>query len=93
MVLEPTGAFDLWTLLVQYTFGNFWLAVIGLSLVMFIILILGRVSIWTATLFVIMFLLAMTLGYGLVIANIFITMFLIIATIFSIKSYIDARSQ
>jgi hypothetical protein len=88
----PTGAFDLWTLLVEYTFGNFWMCVIGLAVVIFIILILGRVSIYSSTLFVLMFFMAMTLGYSLVIVNIFVTMLLLIATIFSVKSYFDARS-
>jgi hypothetical protein len=90
---EPTGAFDLWTLFVDYTFGNFWMTVIGLIFVMFIILLLGRISIFSNLLFCLMFLLAITLGYGLVIVNIFITLLLVIGTIFSIKSYIDARSQ
>ena len=86
------GAFDFWGLLVNYTFGSFWLAVIGLVVVIFVIMaVLGRISIWTVTWYLIMFMLCMTLGYGVVIVNILITLALLVAFYFSAKSYIDSR--
>lgn len=92
MVIEPTGALDLWTLFVQYSFGGFWMAVIGLGLLLFIIMaVLGRMSIITVSYILLMFLLAMTLGYGFVTLNILITAFLIIAFIYSWKSWVDSR--
>lgn len=90
--MAEVAALDLWTLFVHYTFGGFWLAVGGLALVMFIIMgVLGRISIYSVTWYLVMFVLAMTLGYGYIIINVLITAALIIAFIFSWKSYIDAR--
>jgi len=89
---ELTGALDLWNLFVTFTFGNFWMAVFGIIILLFIIMaVLGRVSIYTVTWYCIMFLLAMTLGYGMVLINILVTTALIIAFYFSLKSYIESR--
>lgn len=90
--MDPTGALDLWTLFVDNVFGSFFLAVIGLLLVMFVVMgVLGRISIYSVTWFLLMFALAMTLGYGLTTINILITLALIIALFFSWKSYIDSK--
>ena len=92
MVVAEIAALDLWTLFVQYVFGGFWIAVIGLTLVMFVIMgILGRISIYTVTWYLIMFILAMSLGFGYVTLNILITLAMIIAFFFSWKSYIDSK--
>ena len=86
------AALDFWTLFVQYIFGGFWMAVFGIALLIFIIMgVLGRISIYSVTWYIMMFFLAMTLGYGYVTLNIFITLALIVATIFSWKSYIDSK--
>ena len=88
--MADVAALDLWNLFVNQVFGGFWIAVIGLVLVIFIIMgVLGRISIYSTTWYCGMFILAMTLGYGYVIANIAITLALIIALIFSWKGYID----
>ena len=84
------AALDLWTLFVQGVFGGFWMAVMGLMLVMFIIMgVLGRISIYSVTWYCIMFLLAMTLGYGFVTLNIFITLALLVAFYFSWVRYFN----
>ena len=86
------GALDFWNLLVSYTFGSFWLAVIGIALLIFVIMtVLGRVSIYSVTWYVIMFILCMTLGYGAMLINALITLALIVAFYFSAKSYIDSK--
>lgn len=83
---------DLWTLFVNYTFGSFWMAVVGLALVMFIIMgVLGRISIYSVNWYIIMFGLAMTLGYGYVLLNIIVTLALLVYFILSWKSYIDGK--
>jgi len=87
-----TEALDLWTLFVVNTFGSFWFAVIGLTLVMFIIMgVLGRMSIYSVTWYCLMFISAMSLGYGYVLLNIIITLLLLIATFFSWQRYIDNK--
>jgi hypothetical protein len=91
MVAE-IAALDFFTLFVQYVFGSFWLAVFGLSLVMFVIMgVLGRISIYSTMWYGLMFIQVMALGYGYVLITTFITLCLLIAFFFSWKSYIDVR--
>jgi len=93
-MIEPTGVLDLWTLFVELTFGGFWIAVIGLSLTMFLIMgWLGRISIYSVTVYIMMFILSMALGYGYIAINVFISAGLIIAFIFSLKGYLDRGGQ
>jgi len=58
------AAFDLWALFVTYTFGGFWPAVIGLAGIFFLIMILGRVSMYSILNILALFGLFMVLGYG-----------------------------
>ncbi len=73
---------DLWTLLVVNLFQGFWLAVFGIAGMMFMILMIGRVSAVTTYNFLTIFFLAMAIGYGytlfsiLLIIGIFIIQFL-----------------
>jgi hypothetical protein len=79
---------DLWTLFVVNIFGNFWLAVIGLLLLIFIIMgVLGRISIYTTTWYMTMFVFSMALGYGYVLLNVIIFAVLLIAFMFSWRNY------
>lgn len=88
---EPTGALDFWNLFVVNTFGSFWLAVIGIAILLFLLMcVLGRVSIYTGTWYLLMFIDVMTLGYGYVIINIIVTVLLLIATFFSILNYFNS---
>lgn len=81
-------ALDMWTLFVVYIFGGFWLAIIGLVLLIFIIMgVLGRMSIYSVGWYCLMFVLALSLGYGYITLNILITVGLIIALSFSWSSY------
>jgi hypothetical protein len=84
-------ALDLWVLFVQYTFGNFWLALLGLSLVMFVIMMLGRMSIYSSVMYLIMFWLVMAIGYAYITISIIITIVLLSAAIFSVISYLNTR--
>jgi hypothetical protein len=87
MVAE-IAALDLWTLLVGYVFGNFWITVIAMALVLFIIMgVLGRISIYSTMWYCIMFFTCMTLGYGIVILNMLVTMALLVAAFFSFWRY------
>jgi len=57
--------FDLWTLLVDYTFGSFWVAAIALALLIWIIIgVYGRMSRLTQIHYLILFGMTMTIGYG-----------------------------
>ena len=64
---------DLWTLLVVNLFQSFWLAVVGLVVLFWIILAIGKVSQVTTYNFLFIFILAMSLGYGYEIVSILIT--------------------
>ena len=87
MVIE-TSALDLWNLFVVSIFGGFWMAVVGIVILLFIIMgVLGRISIYSATWICIMFLFAMTLGYGYLILNSITTLALLIGLFFSWRNY------
>ena len=88
MVLE-IAALDLWTLFVTGVFGGYWMAVVGIMLVLFIVMgVLGRISIYSVTWYCLMFFLAMTLGYGFILLNVIITLLLLVAFYFSWMRYI-----
>ena len=92
MVAEIPAALDLWTLFVVYIFGGFWMAILGLTLLQFIIMgVLGRISIYSCTWYSLMFVLTMTLGYGYVTLNILLTLLVLIGFMFSMKSYLDSK--
>lgn len=55
---------DLWTLLVQGIFGGFWGCIFGLSMLFYIMFMIGRVSQVTALNFIMVFIFAMSIGYG-----------------------------
>jgi len=82
---------DFWTVFVEYVFGNFWLAVIGIAGLIFAIMaFLGRVSIYSVSLYLLMFFMAMALGYGYNLLSILITLIVVFMFISSVKSYIDS---
>lgn len=82
------AALDLWTLFVVQVFGSFWIAVAGITLLMFIIMgVLGRISIYSCIWYSIMFVLAMGLGYGYIVINIIITVAMLVALFFSWRNY------
>ena len=92
MVVEEIAALDFFTLFVGFVFGSFWLAVLGLTFVMFIIQgVLGRISIYSTMYYCIIFVFVMALGYGYVLITTFITLLLLVAFYFSGKGYIDVR--
>jgi hypothetical protein len=69
---------DFWSLFVEYTFGSFWLAVIGIAGIMLVIMgILGKMSMFTVTWYLAFFLLAMTMGAGINLLNVLITIALL----------------
>ena len=81
------AALDLYSLFMM-VFGNFFLVIVGIILLMFIILgILGRVSIFTVTWICLMFLLCMSIGYGFVTLNIIITLAVVLMFLFSLRNY------
>jgi hypothetical protein len=83
---------DFWNLFVQNVAGSFVMAVVLIALIIYIIMgFLGRVSIYSVTVYCLMFLLAMGLGYGYVTVNILITLGLIIGFIYSITSYLNSK--
>ena len=88
------AALDMWTLLVSYVFGGFWMSVVGIILILFILMgVLGRISPYTTAMYCLMFLSSMTLGYGYVTFNIGITLFMLLALIFSFFRWINSGQQ
>ena len=81
---------DLWTLLVEYTFGGFYSAVFGMAFIFLIILMMGGVSIFTAFWFVGIFLFTMFLGNGTWIIVLPISAIILFQFIRGITAYVDA---
>lgn len=66
---------NLWDVFVEQLFGSFWVAIAFISLIFFIILMLGGISYYTVLIFMLYFLLAMGIGYGYPIVPAFIAIF------------------
>lgn len=81
---------DLWTLLVVDMFQNFWLAVLALGAIMYIVLMIGKVSQYTALTFLSIFVLAMALGYGYSLISIFVTIGVLFLHLFAIPRLINS---
>ena len=81
---------DLWTLLVINMFGSFWLAVLGIAFVMYIIMVIGKVSQVTSLNFLSIFILSMAIGYAYAFIAIIITMLLFIVHLFAIPRMISS---
>ena len=58
------GSLNLWDVLIDYTFGNFWITVFALAALYFIILLFGGISSVTSILFLVVFVGAMSMGYA-----------------------------
>ncbi len=81
---------DLWTLLVVNLFGSFWMAVIGISVMMYIIMVIGKVSQVTTINFLSIFILSMAIGYAYAPIAIIITMLLLVVHLFAIPRLINS---
>jgi len=82
---------DFWTIFVVYTFGNFWAAVVGLAVLFFIILLLGRVSMYTIIFFTLMFFVCMAMGYGYGLVTIPITLFILVRFIYDLSYFMRGK--
>ena len=81
---------DLWQLLVVNLFGSFWMAVLGIAFVMYIIMVICKVSQVTSLNFLSIFILAMAIGYSYLLVAMLITILLFIVHLFSIHRLINS---
>jgi len=81
---------DLWTLLVVDLFQGFWPAMIGLTTMMWIIFMIGKVSQVTTLNFLSIFILAMCIGYGYSLISIIITIIILIIHLLAIPRMINS---
>jgi hypothetical protein len=58
-----TGSLDLFTLLVEFTFGSIFLAILGVAIILFITGVMGRLSMETIMIIIITYLAMMMVGY------------------------------
>ena len=84
---------DLWELLVQGIFGGFWGCIFGLSMLFYIMFMIGRVSQATALNFISVFIFAMSIGYGFTSFSILIWFTLIIIHWNAIPKMINSAQQ
>jgi len=87
-VIQPL---DFWNLFVVNVFGGFWPAVIGLMILYFFILILGRVSMYSSLWFMLLFLTCMAMGYGYGLVTILITLFILVRFMFDVALLVRGK--
>jgi hypothetical protein len=64
MAVEFLGL-NLWDLLVNQIFGNYWLCIFGIGVIIFLIMgILGKMSAQTVTNYLLVYLIIFSVGYG-----------------------------
>lgn len=80
---------NLWDLFVEQLFGSFWVAIAFISLIFFVILMLGGISYFTVIIFFMYFLLAMTIGYGYPIIAALIAVFGTVYLIFQVFKWLN----
>ena len=73
-VIQPL---DFWNLFVVQVFNGFWPAVLGLAGLYFFIMIMGRVSMYSALWFMLIYFMCMAMGYGYGLVTIPLTLFII----------------
>lgn len=81
---------DLWVLLVVNIFGSFWMAVIGITAMMYFIMMIGKVSQVTTINFLSLFLLSMAIGYSYSLFAVLITILLFMVHLFAIPRLINS---
>jgi len=93
LVMQPVMAYEvrsalpglnLWDLFVEYTFGNFFMAVIVIAILLMIILMMGGISWITSIIYLMSFGLAMMIGYGYPLYSVMIVSFGIIFLVYEI---------
>jgi len=84
--------FDFWNLFVIQVFGGFWPAVLGLAAIFFLIMmILGRMSMYSCIFFMLMFFVCMAMGYGYGLVTIPITLFILSRFMYDIILLVGGR--
>jgi len=81
---------DLWTLFVVNMFQSFWMTIVALSLIMYIIFMVGKCSQYTAITFISIFILAMAIGYGYSLISIGLTILILVLHMFAIPRLISS---
>ena len=84
---------NLWDIFVEYVFGGFWLSVVGLSVVMTIMMMLGGVSAFSTMIFCLAFLLVMAMGYGYPIITVPLWTFIFAWSAFQVYKLMSSSSQ
>lgn len=84
---------SLWTLFVVTIFGSFWSAVIGLSLMMYVIMVLGDTSQETCFTVIYVFILILSIGYGSILISIALTIGFIFFNMLILPRIINRASQ
>ena len=92
MVVAEIYPLDFWNIFVVQVFGGFWPAVIGLMLIYFIILIMGKVSIYSVINIMLAFLVCMVLGYGYILVSVPLIIIITIRFIYDVMGVI-ARAR
>lgn len=80
---------DLWELIVVDMFNSFWMAVLGLVLLMYIVFAIGKISQVTRLNFLLLFLFSMCIGYAPLLITIPIAIAIILINIMAIPKFLN----
>lgn len=84
---------SLWTLFVVEVFGSFWAAVFGLTIIMYIILVLGGTSQDTCLTYSFIFILIMAICYGQILISVLMTIAIVFLNLLVLPRMINRASQ
>jgi len=84
---------SLWTLFVVEVFGSFWSAVIGLSIIMYIILVLGGTSQDSCLTYIYIFIMIMAAAYASILIAVLMTVIYSVLLMLIIPRIINRGSQ
>jgi uncharacterized membrane protein len=84
---------DFWNLFVVNVFGGFFPAVIGLMFVMFLVFMLGRVSMYSVLSFMALFVMCMAMGYGYGLVTLGITVAIMVRFAYDMLWVLGGKSK
>ena len=91
-MVDTLQPFDFWNIFVIQVFGGFWPAVIGLAGLYFLLMIVfGRMSMYSCLFFTLLFFVCMAMGYGYGLVTIPITLFILTRFMYDILLLVGGR--
>jgi len=89
-VRSTMSSFNLWDVFIEYTFGDFWMAVIIITILFCLMLMMGGISQMTTLIFGISFISSMSIGYGVSFVSVMVFAFAVVMTVSEILKWVSS---